>query len=350
MSSSSKNMKVSYLSPVLLTLLLASCNISTNENELYFEIRNEDTNIRCNKKVNEVDLEIYEKYYIYFYIPKDVYSEVKDKTSLLSFEWNQNVIDIDYSSFINSTSSVIYSLTLKEVTSLETVKVFYNKEQYDLVIDVKDYSFSKESKVREDELETRYKDYKDMVDSISYHEYEEPYVGIDSFGASGTRKEYIYTYNFDEEYDLGYLKYLKDDSYYPSVFSLAKPNIVSSYLRMNFDDRYMAEPNSNKTTMGNFEISIGVIDPDCTNPTNPLRYLSFMATPKNYTSLSDFINRKNLVSLNQKYYLLSKKYQSKFTNYKVGELDITMIREKDYIIGFFEDETYLYTLSCSYEY
>ena len=171
-------MKVSYLSPVLLTLLLASCNIPTNENELYFEIRNEETNIRCNKKVNEVDLEIYEKYYIYFYIPKDVYSEVKDKTSLLSFEWNQNVIDIDYSSFINSTSSVIYSLTLKEVTSLETLKVFYNKEQYDLVIDVKDYSFSKESKVREDELETRYKDYKDMVDSISYHEYEEPYVWI----------------------------------------------------------------------------------------------------------------------------------------------------------------------------
>ena len=128
-------MKVRYLLPVLLTLLLASCNIPTNENELYFEIRNEETNIRCNKKVNEVDLEIYEKYYIYFYIPKDVYSEVKDKTSLLSFEWNQNVIDIDYSSFINSTSSVIYSLTLKEVTSLETLKVFYNKEQYDHVID-----------------------------------------------------------------------------------------------------------------------------------------------------------------------------------------------------------------------
>lgn len=330
-------------------LLLTSCDIGA-KNTFYFEIRNEDVNKKFTTKSNKVDLEIYESYYIYFYIPEDVFNAEKDKKSLIDLQYDESKFEIKYYSYLKINRSIYYSLKIKETFDSETLRISYKEDVYELNIKSLDYSFKNESKVEEQELASRFKEYKDMVDSLTFHEYEEPYVGIDSFGASGTRKEYIYTYNFDEEYDLGYLKYLKDDSYYPSTFSLAKPNIVSSYLQMNLDDRDMAKPNSNKTTMGNFEISTGVIDPDCTNPTNPLRFLSFIATPKNYNSLSEFINDNNSRMLNQKYYLLSKKYQSKFTCYKVGELDKTMIKEKDNIIGFFEDETYLYTLSCSYEY
>ena len=123
-----------------------------------------------------------------------------------------------------------------------------------------------------------------------------------------------------------------------------------SSFEMKFDDKCSIEKGSLKHTMLGYSVSIGVIDPGCTNPTNPLRSMSFEATPLNYKSKYKYANEFNDKKLNNHYYLLSKEYKDLFLDYKSNNLDIKLINyEDDSIIGFFEDETYLYTLSCSYK-
>ncbi len=328
-------------------LLLTSCDICT-KNTFYFEIKNEDVNKKFTTKSNKVDLEIYESYYIYFYIPEDVFNAEKDKESLVDLQYDESKFEIKYYSYLKSNRSIYYSLKIKETFDSETLRISYKEDVYELNIKSLDYSFKNESKVEEQELVSRYKEYKDMVDSLTFHEYEEPYVGIDSYHSYSEDHEYTYSYNFSDEYDLEYLKYLKDDSYYPSKFDLAKPNVVFAEATMQFDDESYVEKNSPKGIMGNFNISLGIIDPGCTNPTNPLRSLIFSVTPLDYVSKSNRINKENEKALNSQYYLLSQKYQDKFSSYKINGLDIKMIRNGDNIEGFFKDSKYLYTLSCGY--
>ena len=99
-----------------------------------------------------------------------------------------------------------------------------------------------------------------------------------------------------------------------------------------------------------YSVSIGVIDPGCTNPSNPLRSMSFEATPLNYESKYKYADELNIEKLNEHYYLLSKEYVDLFLDYKVNDLNIRLINpSKNKILGFFKDSTYSYRVSCYYE-
>ena len=90
--------------------------------------------------------------------------------------------------------------------------MIFNDTEYK--IDISSFSPSKDEYhiLSNDELNDNYKEFKEMLDSIKYHYYESPYVGLDVFRDDRVR-DFYFNYEFNDEYNLDYLPYLKDDTF-----------------------------------------------------------------------------------------------------------------------------------------
>ena len=337
-------MKYKYL-PLLGILLLPSC-ANYNDN-FYLEISSSKGSDFYYNDENNLNVEIYDNCTIYFNIPSDIKVTEQNSQDLLSFKYDESKINLSFNNYYSN--KILYNFQSKGLFNGELFSVEFNNKTYDYKVN--SLKPSGYNKLDEYTLGSSYKEFKEMLNSISFYTYGDDYPGIDSYhDSSYWGRSFNYNINDNNEYSLDYLKYLKDDCYYPSKFDFAKPNIMYSSFEMKFDDKCSIEKNSLKHTMLGYSVSIGVIDPGCTNPTNPLRSMSFEATPLNYKSKYKYANEFNDKKLNNHYYLLSKEYEELFLDYKSNNLDIKLINyEDDSIIGFFEDETYLYTLSCSYK-
>lgn len=330
-----------------------SINLTDYSNCKYFDVKvynNSVDTIYTKPNENNLSLNFCKPINMQLTIPSDIWNLEKDNLDLIKLSYDDDFFDIFHSNSNDSTRTITYIIyPMKKFESKEIV-VEYDNVSYTLDISCKDYDFSYTSKVTEDELNTKYSEFREMMDSILYHEYTTPYPGITSYGGSSYWKEYEYRYSFDEEYDLGYLDYLKDSVYYPSKMDLAYPNIGIRSANMMFNDLDIIKPNTEKARMALLYISYFTIDPDCTNPTNPIDEMSFVAVPLNYSVNNTLTQKKINDYLYQTYYLLKDAYPEQYLNYQVGDINIKLIKIGDTLKGFFEDDNYAYMLSSRYDF
>ncbi len=336
-------MKHYYLS--LISLLLLSSCAKFDDNNFYLEFENDLGSLKFYKS-NSFNSEIYDNYTLWINIPKRVEVNDSNKEKLVNFEYDEDKFNLK---FINSTyyNKIYYSFQCKKLFNDQKFNIYFEDLKYEFK--VSSLNPSNYNLLNESNLSSSFKEFKEMIDSISYYVYKDDYPGISSYGSS----LYLgnsFSYYFKESYDLNYLKYLKDDCYYPLKFDNAYPNIVSFNFEMSFDNECDISKDSLKHTMCDFKIDLIVIDPRCTNPKNPLWNLSFEAIPLNYVSKINYINELNNDKLNERYYLLFKNYSELFLNYRINDLNIKLLSSsKNDIVGFFNDNTYSYRVKAHYE-
>lgn len=155
----------------------------------------------------------------------------------------------------------------------------------------------------------------------------------------------IYTNNDYDEcvYSLDYLKYLPDSVYYPSHFSMINENPISSRsfsIYVGDRDEYLKE--DGQKAFPYYDVSYSVIDPGCTHPVNPIRYMSFECYNKDYLSSNN--------SLDNLYYgpiSILNKYKEYFYLFNLDNLDVYIILKSNDYFAVFEDDNYYYKISVS---
>lgn len=308
------------------------------------------------KTGNHVTLEMYNQYNLIFYIEDDKFDlHIHDIETKFTLEYPKEKMEIN-SFYVNGyMKSVQYYLHTKQLFQQETIKITYENQVYDIDIQSIDYDFSKrnETKPSAASLEQDFNAFKEMIDSVQYHSFVSPFPGRNDLGYYSDENDWndccTYRYSFKEEYDTSYVDYLIDSVYYPTCFDFASPNMMSKDMIMVYEHATQTLQNASSSRMGSFRVGISVIDPGCTNPTNPLHYMSFEAYPLHYEGDSERIQKNNNLYLSSRYYLLSKSYPERYLSYKVGDITLQIIQiGMQSAQAFFEDGTYAYILTISY--
>lgn len=300
---------------------------------------------------NELAMKIYEPATIRIYIPDEKWKPNQDNFNLVNLTYDEEAFDLVYVSSVDYYKYIVYYLYAMNKFDKQTFKVAYEGTTYSIDVSSGDYDFSRTGKCDSALMESTYPAFGEMINSIQYHEYTSPYPGISSYGGSDYWKEYSYSYSFEnEEYDLGYLDYLKDSVYYPSKMDLGLPNIGYREASMTFNDQKIIEENTEKSLMAGFEVGYAVCDPGCTGPTNPLWSIGFQAVPLHYETTSVLTKRTIEQNLHNSYYLLKDVYPDRYSDYVVGDLTVKVIRIGDNLVGFFSDDNYAYLLDCYYNF
>lgn len=126
-----------------------------------------------------------------------------------------------------------------------------------------------------------FEEFKEMIDSLVYFEF-------DKDNSINPKLDDEYRYKFyggttlnlnsshhHNEYTLEYLNLLPDSLFYPTLFRKNDPNISSLWISIDSDQFLDTESYKlNQGPIRRFAISRGTVDPDHTNPSNPLISLS----------------------------------------------------------------------------
>ncbi|MBE6142491.1 MAG: hypothetical protein E7177_00690 [Erysipelotrichaceae bacterium] len=344
---------------ILSTISFVSCDGVTSSNNLS---SNEETNINeilyfkddSNNKVvinEKCSFEVWVNERLYFYVEEENLEGI-EKEIALSF--NKETTDIIFSSTNDFKKEVCYTIYPKKVSENNVIELVYNEKVHSFTYDIVDYNFNnKEKKIESIEDLSSYPEFVETLNSIEYYSFKEPYVGLTSFGESSYWKEYILTTTFvseDNEYSLDYLKYVTDSIYYPSKLDLVSENEVANRdVSMYFYDLNNVKEGAKKSTMEVFALSYGVIDPCCTNPTNPLYGYTYKVFSKIPTTDNELALKRHYQNLYNKYYQLSKIYPEQFFKLNIGDIEISIIEEsKGSLLATFEDESYVYLISYYY--
>ena len=297
---------------------------------------------------NNLNVQIYQPIMMGILIPDELWVIGEDNTKLISIR-KSDKIDILFGSANDYGKSILYTIYAMEKFANEELVVTFNNTDYILNISSIDYDFTGTSIPSTNDLEGDYSSFKEMMDSIAYHEFVSPYPGRDpsgSYGGSSYWNIYTYTRRFDEQYDTSYASYLTDSIYYPTKMDMAWENVGDRHMSMTYIEQNSIETGANKSVIPNFIVEYSVIDPDCTQPTNGLGFMTFQAFPKNLTTISSKANEGIDRNLHNTYYLLSKEYPEQYCHYESSGLDISIIKYGDRLNAYFEDDTYVYSLSC----
>lgn len=378
--------KMMVLSLLLTIVSLSSCTISTNNKdkiynkEFKIEIKNtynsKDKKTFKNQKENEMELEEFARYGITIYVPDEIYKSFDYNynntcNKHISFDYNNDNIDIFFKYSSNFNRTIYYDLYVKNLFESESITISTKfidvqlPEEYKIDFTCREFNFEKSGYITPtlDLFSGHFNKFKEMVDSIEYYDLPESFTGLDgetqvkrftNLGSNYSKAIYYFDYDLDEnkyKYDLGYLSYFTDSIYYPALFDSSKGNVMG----FNADISYKFNPFdiNGKNVMSVFDIYSSVIDPGCTHPKNPLRSMHFTAVDLNSkydeNNLSSYYDTIPYILSRQ--YLISKKYSDKFLNYKIGDLDIKIILlSKENIYACFESGPYLYNLGAKIVY
>lgn len=303
---------------------------------------------------NQITLEIYQSYDLYFRIEDHKFIDgIEEKVSI---SYPEEKFDLLFISTYSFSKSIVYRIYAMELFDQEEIRIMYESEEYIIQVQSVDYNFTQRAckKPDTDTLEKEFSTFQDMINSIQYHAFTSPFPGKDPNGfyydSHVVYEKYnVYKRDFNENYDTSYQHYLIDNIYYPSQFDLAFPNIASREMTMLYQDENQVLPEAERSTMIEFSICVTNIDPDCTLPTKPV--LSFTAIPLQYECDDSFIQQRIMQKLHSPYYLLKDRYSNQYLSYEVGTIALKIIQlGDDHIQAFFEDGSYAYFLSCSYDY
>lgn len=313
---------------------------------------------------------------LHFEIGDNTYMQVKLSKDEVKNEAYKN-IEIKYNSAnlvceyaYASYDQVVFQLYCYELSKGDTFSITYNGKTIETTYTVSDFDFEANGYVMPSSIADldKYPEFRDMLLSLKYYEYTEPYVGLwdSEMGRPPQNKEQYrksvqyskneykyYTYISKREnldyIDTGYTVYLKDSMYYPEKFDTVLENPVSSisvYLR------FLAETDlsegSEREEMYSFSISYSVTDPGCTNPKYPLHYMSFSANNKNF-------KKPFTVEYGGKEYtnwigIMLERHPEMFFKYQLGDTIVYILcHSSGGAKAFFEDDTYFYSMSASYD-
>ena len=299
---------------------------------------------------NHFTTEVFAQVRLVCHIPE---SEWRDETrAIQSIAYlNDEKVDFSLSYASSSLKEVAFDLYAMEVFKESILTIYYRTKPYRIILESVEHIFREESIPTISTLNSDFSSFKEMINSLCYHEFTSPYLGTNSsYGStsySSYNSLYEYSHYFEEQYDTEYTNYLIDSIYYPQKMDLAFENTGSRNMSMTYMDKDDVKENADQGTIVSFSLSYGVIDPDCTNPTNPLSSLTFSAVPYSYTTSSKEVNKIISSRQHNHYYLLSTLYPEQFLKYENNDFEINIIQKGDYIFGFFTDAKYLYFVSSS---
>ncbi|MBR2381061.1 MAG: hypothetical protein IKA84_01015 [Clostridia bacterium] len=277
-------------------------------------------------------------------------------------EYNSELITIEYNKenmVIETTStktifspSLIYSIYIYDFGEDDTLKFTYNGETVEINYDVVDYDFDSRGWTVPTsiyELDA-FPEFKEMLFSIKYHEFKEPYIGLTSYSYSNYWDMGSWGYFLGHDYHTDYLEYLTDSVYYPSVFNVGEQNHTPNLgAGMSFRGSEHVCAGAGRSVMESFSVSYGyVVDPGCTKPQYqyPLTSMSFSARNKElYKEISNPME-KDYPSVSQ---ILVTNYPDKFFVFELNGLTIYFNTDKNRSANaYFFDEHYFYSLKCCY--
>ena len=310
---------------------------------------NPTENVEVTSSNNHFEFEVAKNYRIYFQVSDNDFKE--DINVEIETKFNMDSSDIVYDYTNDYSNIVAYSLYPLKISENNKVELIYKEKSYCFTYDIVDFSFNKSKKISSLDDLSIYPEFVEMIQSIEYYNFFEPYVGLDSYGGSMYWGEYSWDYSFkDDLYDLGYLQYLTDSIYYPTKMNLVAENeIANRNAIMYFNDESSIIEGASRTIIERFIIDYSVIDPCCTNPTHPLQSISYVVIPKKTKSTSELTKSYYIKTYRSTYYLLSKIYPEEYYHLEYRDLDISIIKvEGDNILAFFEDDTYIYMVGYGY--
>lgn len=315
---------------------------------------------------SELDLEIGTTHYMYVRLFN---TDINDET-YKDIEIKYNSANLVCEFAYDTNKEVVFKFYCYELSAGDTFSITYNGKTIETAYTISDFDFEANGYVMPSSIADldKYPEFRDMLLSLKYYEYTEPYVGLwdSEMGRPPQNKEQYrksvqyskneykyYTYGGKREnldyIDTGYTVYLKDSMYYPEKFDTVLENPVSSisvYLR------FLAETDlsegSKREEMYSFSISYSVTDPGCTNPKYPLHYMSFSADNKN-------IKKPFTVEYGGKEYtnwigIMLERHPEMFFKYQLGDTIVYILcHSSGGAKAFFEDDTYFYSMYASYD-
>lgn len=288
--------------------------------------------------------------------------DVNDETYKdIQIEYNEENVAVYYSNCSKTKSSVFFYIYAYELGQKDELAISYNGKTTKVNYNVVDFDFEANKYITVDSVDDldRFPEFKEMLLSIDYYEFAEPYVGIDKFDVRtknngyGEQVKYWISYIDENEENpdyvsTDYLKYLKDSVYYPAKFSSVPENPISN---IDFIMEMPMSANLDKGTgreeMISFSIGYSAIDPCCTNPQNPIRSMSFYASDRE--NLMTY-KRKNLDGIYpSQLSIFFEKYPERFFVYDLNGITVYIICTNAGASAYFEDGTYFYRLYAGYE-
>ena len=296
---------------------------------------------------NTLDFEISKSYYI---IVESLDGSFVDSADI-QIEHNKENIAITNS--YHSRDKAKFTLYCYDLGSNDELKISYKGKTVTVNYNIVDFDFEAngyEAVTSIDALD-KYPEFMDMILSIQYHEFEEPFIGFDSTWVSNTSenekygKMSVYRRNCSESkadpnyISTDYLQYIMDSVYYPEKFDTVSENPVSTtdvniFLPYNTD----VSAGADSVNMNIFSISYSVCDPCCTAK-YPLTSMTFNVQA--IESKDPYPSRM---------YILLERYPEKFFQYKIGDLTLNILfQNEEDVSAYFFDEKYFYTLACHYD-
>lgn len=335
-------------------ILLYNENSLENKQKEGVFFRDESYNTPIDMQNNRYQLEVNNTYYFDLYILDEEFKEGINEE--VNFNYEIDIAEV-YFSYENDYSNFIcFQFFPKTISQNNIVEVNFKTKKYTFAFDIIDYDFDKHGCITPSSVDdlSKYQEYYEMIHSIKYYDFIDPYPGLSSYGGSTYWKQYEWVYDFSNDegsysYNTDYLKYLTDSVYYPEKVDMVNENpIASRSVRMVFNDPTQVREGSSKTKMESFSIDYGVIDPGCTNPTNPLKSYSFTAVPKQSDSDSSMTLKLNHSYNYSTYYQLSKAYPEKYLRYDYNNIELYIILVNNHILTYFEDDVYSYHINFYY--
>ena len=284
---------------------------------------------------------------------KETYKDIKIECN------NENAV-VSYAYTNTGSDTVKFKIYFYELGTADELKITYKGKTISVNYNVTDYDFEAHGFIVPDSLDyfDKYPEFKEMLLSVTRHEYAEPYIGIDDKEFStikdkpyGEKKIYDLYSGEDSEnpgyVSTDYLPYLKDSIYYPAKFDTVKENPISTIdVSMGLFPDTDTSAGSGRAVMSSFGISFHLIDPGHTHPQYPLSSMYFYASLKqramNYTT-------DGTDSYPSARAIMLEKYPEHFFIYEHNGLTMYILCSKtNGAIAYFTDDTYAYYFNTAY--
>lgn len=344
---------------------LASCSVDFNINRLSFNTKFR-VSISDMDDFSDLNFEIGVQSFMYV---KPFATKVNDDTYKdIEITYNSENLVCEYA--YNTRKEVVFKIYCHELTEGDTLSITYKGKTVNTTYTVSDYDFEAHGYIIPTSVDDLaiYPEFMDMLLSLKYYEYTDPYVGLwDKEGVNPptTPEEYEKSVKYNDSYnykyylypyqrsdsgyiDTGYTAYLKDSMYYPEKFDavLEDPRpTLDVYLK--FLKETDLSVGSGKEEMYFFSINYLVLDPEGTDPEYSLYDLRFSAKNKRYhNGFTVEYGGKTYPSLIG---IMFEKHPEIFFEYQLGDTTVYVLcHSSNGARAYFEDDTYFYWLSAAY--
>ena len=297
------------------------------------------------KQQKVIDFEISKSYYLTIKLFDDVVVD-DDTYKDIQIEYNEENAVVTYAYDSPKSKEIKFTIYLYELGKDDKLKITYNGKTIEVGYSIIDYDFEAngyEPITSIDALD-KYPEFKEMLLSIKYHEFQEPYIGLNKWEYDVQRDGAIYFRYYRTDYKSKYmspvyLQYLTDSVYYPTRF-------IGFDMYMFLPENTDVSKGAYKTVMDSFSLNLSVSDPHHNKRPDGITGMYFDAyNMDEYRYIYEGEEYLHPVILRLE------RYPEKFFKYQLGELTIYILSTKDSgATAYFTHGSYFYNISASYDF